>query len=173
MIDIDLVPAWVKALLLAVLVTLAFGSGWAVNGLRLGAAASRLETQQQTQRTAALNDALQLLASTRQTNAALAANLAASETARTQLAEEKTDAIRRLTTGRRCLDGAAVRVLNRTASQPAGVPAAGPEPVPAAAAFATDTDVGHWIGICQHRFATCNARLEALSSFYQRTPESD
>lgn len=170
MIALNLIPLWVKAVIAAVLLALAFASGWAVNGWRKDRALSRLETTQQTQRTAALNDALQLLATTRQTNAALAANLAASETARTQLAEEKDHEIRRLTTGRRCLDGAAVRVLNRTASQPAGVPAAGPEPVPAAAAFATDTDVGNWIGICQHRFATCNARLEALSSFYKDTP---
>lgn len=170
MIDIDFVPGWVKALLLAALVTLAFGSGWAVNGWRKDAEIGRMETTHEKQRSAALSDALEQLATTRKANADLAAHLAAAESSRTQLAEEKADAIRRLTTGRRCLDGAAVSVLNRAVGQPAGLPAAGPEPLPAAAAFATDTDVGHWIGICQHRFATCNARLEALTRFYKETP---
>lgn len=171
MIDIKLIPGWVKALIVTALVTLAFAAGWSVNGWRKDNQITRSETAQHQARSAALNDALQLLATTRQTNAALAADLAASEAARTQLAEEKDHEIRRLTTGRRCLDAAAVRVLNRTTRQPAAaVPAPGAEPVSAAAPFATDTDVGHWIGICQHRFATCNARLEALSSFYKDTP---
>jgi methionine-rich copper-binding protein CopC len=87
-----------------------------------------------------------------------------------RLNKEKNDALRKLTVGRPCLSGAAVRVLN-SPGQPAGpVPDAGPEPLPADAAFATDTDVGQWIADAQESYDTCRGRLAGIASFYERQP---
>lgn len=99
----------------------------------------------------------------------LQAKLAAAEGERDQLILEKNNAIRRLTTGRRCLDSAAVRVLNqplRAGLNAGAVPEAASQPVPADAAFATDTDVGIWANEARRAYDTCRGRLQAIADFY-------
>jgi hypothetical protein len=88
----------------------------------------------------------------------------------TQLSKDKRDALNRLTTGRACLSGAAVRVLN----QPDGPADLGPEPVPpppvgtAATGedFATDTDIGQWAIAARAQYSDCRARLDALIDWH-------
>jgi hypothetical protein len=154
-------PLWLDAALLALM----FAAGWITQGWQKDAEISRLETRQQQQRNDALNAALIRLDAAGKVNEQLAAGLAVSENARTQLAEEKDREIRRLTTGRRCLDAAVVRVLNADAA--VALPPAGAEPVSADAAFATDTDVGLWARTCRDRYDTCRGRLEAVNAFYR------
>ena len=100
-------------------------------------------------------------------NDRIVAELSRQERQITQLNQEKNDALRKLTTGRRCLDAAAVRVLNHAGPGP--VPRTGPEPLPADAAFATDTDVGEWIAGAQQSYDTCRARLDGIAAFYEGT----
>lgn len=103
----------------------------------------------------------------------LTSQLAAAEAARQTLAEEKSNAIRRLTVGRPCLDGAVVRVLNQPAGlKPTAVPETAGEPADPNGGFATDTDVGLWIGTCQRSYDTCRGRLQAIADFFQEeSPE--
>lgn len=157
----------VKALVMAAIAALIFAAGWAVEGWRKDAEIATLKRSHAEDKGKAAD------AATRQITAALhradfiQGQLAAKENALQTLAQEKDLEIRRLTTGRRCLDSAAVRVLNRTASlKPAAVPEAASEPLRADAAFATDTDVGVWIGICQRSYDTCRGRLAAIADFY-------
>ena len=101
----------------------------------------------------------------------LAAQLATQHTHISQLNQEHTHAIKRLTTGRACLSADLVGVLNRT--QPATT--ARPDPVPTppsgaaatnAASFATDADVGNWTASARHQYAECAARLGALIEWH-------
>lgn len=158
-------PRWIDVALAVALAGLLFGAGWVTQGWRKDAEISRIKTEQQKQRGKALSDALTKLSTAQATSEKLVAVLANSENARTQLAEEKDLEIRRLTTGRRCLDAAVVSVLNSDAA--ASLPQAGPEPVPADGAFTTDTDVGLWARICRDRFDTCRNRLNAINAFYK------
>lgn len=97
---------------------------------------------------------------------ALSANLAATESALHRKSLEVSHALRRLTVGRPCLDGAAVGVLNATyAATPAAVPEAPGAPAATGGAVATDTDVGEWINLAWHRFETCRARLDKLIDY--------
>jgi hypothetical protein len=108
---------------------------------------------------------------------ALSANLLGREAQIHQLTLEKNDAINRLTTGRACLSGAAVRVLNGAAATPTGGPVDVPNTPGGAAAegarFATDADVGHWVVDARAEFETCRQRLDALIDWHTQGPASD
>ena len=101
----------------------------------------------------------------------LAAQLATQQTHISQLNQEHTHAINRLTTGRACLSAELVGVLNRT--QPTATD--GPDALPTstgstasadASAFATDADVGNWTASARHQYAECAARLGALIEWH-------
>jgi hypothetical protein len=160
----------IKALVLAGLAALIFGAGWLVEGWRKDAEIERLKGTQKAAEAKASREAAKDLQAAVLRGDALSARLAHTENALFQIAQEKDLAIRRLTVGRRCLDGAAVRVLNHPAGlKPAAAPEAASEPVRPDAAFATDTDVGLWIGQCQRSYDTCRGRLEAIADFYKET----
>jgi hypothetical protein len=97
----------------------------------------------------------------------LAGQLAESESARQTQAQENQREIRRLTTGRPCLSGAVVRLLN-TPNGLTGraLPKAASEPVRADAAAATDTDVALWADFARRAYDTCRGRLQAIADFY-------
>ncbi|MDP3926174.1 MAG: hypothetical protein U1E02_28165 [Hydrogenophaga sp.] len=94
-----------------------------------------------------------------------------------QLTREKNDALKNLTTGRACLSGAAVRVLNGAAATPTGGPVDVPNTPGGAAAegarFATDTDVGRWAVAARADYDTCRARLDALIDWHTQGPTRD
>ena len=106
--------------------------------------------------------ALEEAVATIEKNNEVLAVVAAQEAKIDRLTKEKSDALRQLTVGRRCLDGAAVRLLNG-----ASVPDPVAEPLPADAAFATDSDVGQWIAGAQKSYDTCRARLDGIAAFYE------
>lgn len=157
----------VKALVMAAIAALIFAAGWAVEGWRKDAEIADLKRSHAEAKDKDADAAMQQITAAIHRADILQGRLSAQENALQTLAQEKDHEIRRLTTGRRCLDSAAVRVLNRTASlKPAAVPEATSEPVRADAAFATDTDVGVWIGQCQRGYETCRGRLAAIADFY-------
>jgi hypothetical protein len=94
-------------------------------------------------------------------NDAILIKVAAQENEINRLTEEKNDALRKTTVGRRCLDAAAVGVLNGTA-----VPKPVTSSVSTDAAFATDTDVGLWAASCKRSYDTCRARIDGIADFY-------
>ena len=114
---------------------------------------------------------LKQLADAAAVNDRLTASLLNKENELAQLSKEKSDEIAHLTTGRRCLDGRAVRVLNRPkpASKPQ-IPETSAGPVPEDGAFATDTDVGQWIVTAQEQYERCRTRIDAIATFYEENP---
>lgn len=103
---------------------------------------------------------------------ALTARLQATEATLTTQQKDLHDALQTHTTGRACLSGAAVRLLNASPQSGAiGVPAptasaaAAPgaaAPDPADTSFASDTDVAQWAAAARTGYDTCRARLDAL-----------
>lgn len=166
MSNISRIAAW------AAVAGLIFGAGWAVEGWRKDAEISRFEQTHAKQQSAALTQVLNRLVAARTHGDQLAARVAEQENALITLTREKDDAIRRLTVGRRCLDSAAVRVLNAgsRADLNPPVPEAASQPVPGDAAFATDTDVGFWASQCRRSYDTCRGRLQAIGDFYEGLP---
>lgn len=160
-----------QTILFIAIAALSFGGGWLTEHWRAGEQIARIEQQHDAGIARANGDALLRLRVAQARNDALAIALATAEDTLNQTAQEKDHAIRRNTAGRPCLGSAAVGVLNGTkAPAAAAVPQASGEPVPADATFATDTDVGTWIVICQRGYATCNGRLGAIADFYKDSP---
>lgn len=162
-------PETSKALVFAVIGALLFAAGWAVEGWRMGSEIATIKSDQAVIDRKVAEDNARVLTQAIARGDRLTERLAAAELVRDQLKEEKDDAIRRLTVGRRCLDGAAVRVLN--SAMPASLklghaPEAAGQPVPADAGFATDTDVGLWINGARRSYDTCRGRLQAIADFY-------
>ena len=101
----------------------------------------------------------------------LAASLATQQTHISQLHQEHTHAIKRLTTGRACLSAELVGVLNRTQPAATDRPDALPTPTGSpdaadASAFATDADVSTWAATARQQYAECAARLGALIEWH-------
>lgn len=91
-----------------------------------------------------------------------------------QLHQDKRHALTRVTTGRPCLGGAAVRLLN---DDPAdygapSVPQATGSPDATYAASATDADVGGWAIAARAQYNTCRARLAALIDWHGPPPST-
>jgi hypothetical protein len=168
-IDLAIFPLWARVALAAVVAALCFAAGWLVEGWRKDVEISALKFEQQRQRGEALNAALLRLSAANKVNEKLVADLAAADNARIQFAEEKDREIRRLSTGRRCLDAAVVSVLNGDAA--ATLPPARSESVPDDAAFASDTNVALWARTCRDRYDACRGRLEAINIFYRDSNE--
>jgi hypothetical protein len=144
-----------------------FAAGWVTEGWRKDTEISDLKTTQAAAESRDVQAAIGRLTTANKRADELQNRLAAAQVTIDLLAEEKSLATRQLTVGRRCLDGAAVRMLNNTASlEPAAVPAAAGESLRADAAFATDTDVGLWVIQCQRGYKTCSGRLDAIADFY-------
>lgn len=96
----------------------------------------------------------------------LSAQLAKTEFDLNQTTLEKSDAIKKITTGHACLNSATVGLLNRARET---TTTAVPEPPGTLAAestdIATDTDVAGWINNTQGLYNTCRARLNTLIDF--------
>lgn len=160
---------WVCAVVLACCIFLL--------GLKLGYSAgdarlARLEASRATEKQQAADDALTRIVAAQARGDQLQSRLLAAESARQTLALEKDREIRRLTVGRPCLAGAAVRLLNMPdGSKPGAVSEAAGESAPADAGFATDTDVAGWVGFCRRSYDTCRGRLQAIDDFYRGETE--
>ena len=76
--------------------------------------------------------------------------------------------IKRLTTGRACLDASTVSLLNGTAAAvaPTDMPSAASSLAAADGAAASDTDVATWADLARRQFDTCRAHLDALIDWH-------
>lgn len=124
-------------------------------------AAVQAQAASQASARARLEDAL------RASDAASLAQAATQTRLQSQLAKAKNE-LNTLTTGRACLDGATVRLLN---TQPgmagADLPTPAPEPDTATAATATDTDLAGWAATAASQYQACRERLGAIAQWDQ------
>lgn len=97
----------------------------------------------------------------------LSAQLAQTETRIQTQTAERIKHVPQVTTGRRCLEPAAVGLLNGSTAP--GLPAAAGQPAAtdAAAPAASDTDVAGWIAAASGQYETCAARLNGLIDYVQ------
>lgn len=171
-------PETVRTIVLSVIAALIFAAGWLANGWRHSAEMSQLETEHARAESLAAKANAKTLAAANNRADALQSELSAWQQTLSAYAQEKTNEIARLATGRRCLDGALVRVLN----QPTGGRLGGSVPQAAGGlvrpttgtgadsddgAFATDADIAAWANQCRHRYDTCRAHRDAIRSFYE------
>lgn len=177
-------PWWVDALIASVLVTLIFGAGWATNGWRKDAEISRMETAWSNKTRLAAEQNTKELAEAVTRGDDLTRQLNAWQDTLIAFAEEKNREIDRLSTGRRCLDGPLVRVLNAQPGQqlPGHVPTATGSALrangttaadPDDGAYSTDRDVAGWINRCRVGYDTCRAQLDQLNDYYKGRPQHD
>lgn len=140
-------------------------SGWWVTSNHYQACISAMQRDQALTQERTQADALQRVLNANERADFLTSRLQRQGAQLDQLTKDKTDAIRRLTTGRACLSADAVRVLNST------TPGAADVPTPAAGAAATgadvasDSDVAAWISTAQQQHEQCRQRLDALIDF--------
>lgn len=142
-----------------------FCLGFAIAGKWGEIKVSRLESAHAQQQAAAETAARQRLESAQALGDRLSARLSVTESAFNKKTLEVSREAARRTTGRPCLDGRVVGLLNRPAPDAGPVPQAAAAPDAADGAVATDTDVAGWIGNAQGQYATCRARLGALIDF--------
>jgi len=160
-----MMPETVKLAIAAALAALLFAAGWQINGWRKNAEIDRIERAHAEQRAHDAEAASAEIAAAVARGDHLAGRVAAAETAREIAHQEKTDALRKVTTGRPCLGGAAVRLLNQSPGiRP--VPAPAGQPAGADAAFASDTDVAQWAATAIRYYDTCRGRLDAIGEFF-------
>lgn len=162
-------PLWLVALVAAA-VGAAGAAGVARNHYR--AEIADIHAAQARDEATASKVASEWVAAAVQRGDALSADLASTEADLARKSLEVSHALRKLTTGRPCLDGGAVGVLNRTYAPPAvaPVPAAAGTPAATDGATATDTDVGDWIAHAWDRYETCRGRLDKLISYEEGVP---
>ena len=117
---------------------------------------------------------------------ALSTTLLNRQTQIDQLQRERRDAIQKVTTGRTCLDGAALRLLSGAPGLRIGGAATSPGSTAATGGaiatdanvgtgaqserVSTDTDVAGWALDAASRFETCRNRLDALIDWFGPAP---
>lgn len=137
-----------------------------------GTEVEAIKRQQAEDGASAARDAAAKLKAAQDRGDLLTTQLAEANATAAALKTERDDAIRKTTTGRRCLDAAAVRVLNDTGpAAAADLPqaASGPEATDAAD-FATDTDIGLWASNARAQYEECARRLDKLISWEEARP---
>lgn len=164
-------PETIKTLIVGAIAMLIFAAGWAVEGWRKDAEIDRLHAAYSEERARAAADAAAELKAAVTRGNELAARTAAAEATRDTALEETRNALRKVTTGKPCLSGAAVRLLNDAAGFKTDLPAATGQPAGADAPVATDTDVALWAAHARRSYDTCRGRIDAVRDFFQETTE--
>ncbi|HHV48628.1 MAG TPA: TraR/DksA family transcriptional regulator [Rhodocyclaceae bacterium] len=171
-------PRWVDILIVIVFALLCIGAGWTAQGWRKDRDIADInKTHADNARLAAEQNAKDLAAAKTRGDQ-LGLELEGYRNTLFIFAQEKTREIDRLATGRRCLDGDLVGVLNRThaaqrggvASQATGLSVRANGPAAAGAddgQYATDRDVSGWINLARTQYDTCRAKLDTIRLFYE------
>lgn len=154
-------------LMIALLAGLLAGSStaWLVTDAVLSADIAELKAEQAESLAAAEQLFRQRYQAETERGDALSAQLSATETQLQTRTQEVHRALSQVTTGKRCLDSAAVRLLNRAPRNDSAVPETAEPSIAESGAFATDTDVAGWIGGAQWQYDLCRARLNTLIDF--------
>ena len=151
-----------------------FAGGWLAEGWRMGARIAGVEESQAKRDQAAAETNLGEVVAGQKRGEILVARVAHEENHRDQINQEKSRVIQPLVTGRPCLAGTVVRLLNLPDGiKPGFVSQAAGESVPADAGAATDSDVAAWIGQCSRGYETCRGRLKAIHDFFGGSAVSD
>ena len=165
---LDGIQPWLLVIIACCVFLLGLKMGYAIGDAK----ASKLETQQANTERDAVKSALERLVASGKRADALETKLNAAEAQRLTQSQEHQREIKRLTTGRPCLNRGTVRLLNLSAgNQPATVPKVAGGPLAEDAAAATDTDVAEWIDHAIDQYDTCRDRLGALIDFEQGDPQ--
>lgn len=160
-------PETIKTIVFAAVAALLFAAGWQVQGWRKDAEIERIERAHAEQRARDAEAAADEITAAVKRGNELAARVTAAESTRDIALQETRDALRKVTTGRPCLSGPAVRLLNESAGLKPALPATPGQPAVTDAAAATDTDVGEWIAGAIRHYDTCRGRLAAVADFYK------
>ena len=176
MLDTSIARPWLAVAFL-VWTLLAAIAGWQTGREqeqdRCTAQVATLKADQATQERQAAQAALDRLQQAQARGDALQARLAAEETNRQTQAQEHAREIKRLTTGRPCLNAGTVRLLNEPTghSGTATVPATTSGATAADAPAASDTDVAGWIDNARLQYDACRGRLDALIDWHQEATD--
>lgn len=171
-------PEIIKNIILVAFAALIFMAGWTVEGWRKDAEIDRMHRAYAEERTRAATQAAAELKAAVDRGNALAARVTAAESTRDIALQETQDALRKVTTGKPCLGGAAVRLLNHSVDT-ANMPTATSQPAGAAAAAATDsdyvsdTDIALWAAFARRSYDTCRGRIDALNEFFNQPLSSE
>lgn len=145
------------------------GGGWVGSSIA-AVELDALRAAHATEKMVANGQALAALLAAQRRGDALSAELQAATESTQALQDQLHDALARVTTGRPCLGGNALRVLDRAARPAADVPPAARVPDAAdAASTATDTQVAQWANAAYGQYATCARRLDALIDWHPET----
>lgn len=163
----NLIPAWVypASLAVAALVGASIGAG-AATVIKDGEIAELRRSQAQASERAATQNVVRLQTAQARGDA-LTNDLLLARAEADAAQEQLHAALSRATTGRACLGGGALRLLDRaTLGVRADLPASASSPAAAdAEPVATDTQVAQWAGSAIHQYAECARRLDALIRF--------
>jgi prophage endopeptidase len=161
-------PEAIKTVIVAVIAVLLFAAGWVTEGWRKDAEIDRIKLAHANERADAERATAAVITAALKHGNELAARVTAAESTRDTALQETQDALRKITTGKPCLSGAAVRLLNDSNGLKAAVPAVpSGESARADAAVATDTDVAQWVAYAIRSYDTCRGRLDAIGDFYK------
>lgn len=163
----SILPPWVypAGLAVAAVVGAAIGAG-ATTVIKDGEIADLRRSQAQASERAATQNVARLQAALARGDA-LTSDLLAAQASADQLQEQIHDALQKSTSGRACLGGGALRLLDGAslgirADLP---PSAGGPAATDASDVATDTQVAGWAADANHRYNECARRLDALIRF--------
>lgn len=162
-----------KRLLLIAMVSCLIGAvgAWAITRSSYETQIAKIEAAQYAAEAVAAETARKRLQVAQARGDTLEAALAQTEQIHQTQALEHAREIKRLTTGRLCLNAGTVRLLNPPDSTGSG-PAAPELSAPSGgvdaggAAAASDTDVAEWINGARHQYDTCRDRLHALIEWW-------
>lgn len=153
---------------LAVMVAGAAGFGWTVGRAPLQVQLANQTTEHAAEKQQLAEHAAKTLQEAQARGDVLSAGLLTQQTQIDQLKTEKRDAIAQATTGKPCLNGPALRLLNSAPGLSVrDLPPAAGGAVAAGEPIATDTDVAGWIIDTDAQFEVCRARLDALIGWFE------
>ncbi|WP_031436619.1 hypothetical protein [Methylobacter tundripaludum] len=141
------------------------GAGWFVTDSVLGKQIAQMEAAHANEKAVAEKVYRERFIAAQALGDTLSDRLAQTESHLTQKTKELSHALSKVTTGRACLNGAAVRLLNNTDNDSSAVPQTTGSSAAEDAAVATDTDIADWIGSAKGQYESCRARLGALIDF--------
>lgn len=160
-----------KLLLAGVALSTAFGLGWSAGRAPLQTRLAEQDSAHTREKLRTFEQAAQALQTAQDRGDALTTTLAQRQASIDQLTREKRHAVSTVTTGRACLDGPALRLLDGAPGlRVAHLPPTASGAAAADAPIATDTDITGWSIDAGAQYETCRARLDALIYFPAAPP---
>lgn len=143
-----------------------FGAGWYTGRAPLHTQIAEQKAVRATEQFRVAERHAQVLQDAQDRGDALSGKLLQTESQVNQLKRDRRDAVKQVTTGRPCLYGPALRLLNSAPGlSVAAVPAPAGGAAAEGAAVATDTDIAGWAIDAGAQYEVCRTRLDALIDF--------